>query len=37
VTVPTQRLGARRQAEIGKWVMDTAARISEKIRVGAIQ
>ena len=36
VTAPTQRMGARRQAEISKWVTDTAARISERIRVGGI-
>ena len=36
VTAPTQRMGVRRQAEIRKWVTDTAARISARIRVGGI-
>jgi IclR family KDG regulon transcriptional repressor len=36
VTAPTQRMGARRQAEIRQWVTDTAARISERIRAGGI-
>jgi DNA-binding IclR family transcriptional regulator len=36
VTAPTQRLGARRQAEIRQWVTDTAARIGERIRTGGI-
>jgi IclR family KDG regulon transcriptional repressor len=36
VTSPTQRMSARRQAEIRQWVTDTAARISERIRVGGI-
>jgi hypothetical protein len=29
-------MGERRQAEIRKWVTDTAARISERIRVRGI-
>jgi DNA-binding IclR family transcriptional regulator len=37
VTAPTQRMGARRQAEIRKWVTDAAARISERIRSGGFQ
>ena len=36
VTAPTQRMGARRQAEIRQWVTDTAARISERIRADGI-
>jgi DNA-binding IclR family transcriptional regulator len=36
VTAPTQRMGARRQAEIRQWVTDTAARISERIRASGI-
>jgi len=36
VTAPTQRVAGRRQAEISKWVTDTAARISEKLRAGGI-
>lgn len=36
VTAPSQRLGARRQAELSKWVMDTAARISERMRAAGI-
>jgi DNA-binding IclR family transcriptional regulator len=35
VTAPTQRIGGRRQAEIRKWVTDSAARISARIRVCA--
>jgi IclR family KDG regulon transcriptional repressor len=35
VTAPTQRIGGRRQAEIRKWVTDSAARISARIRAGA--
>jgi len=37
VTAPTQRMGARRQAQIRKWVTDAAARISERIRAGGFQ
>jgi DNA-binding IclR family transcriptional regulator len=36
LTVPAQRMGARRQAELKDWVMDTAARISDRIRAGGI-
>ena len=36
ITAPTQRVAGRRQAEIRKWVTDTAARISEKLRVGGV-
>lgn len=36
VTAPSQRMGVRRQAEIRQWVIDTAARISERIRAGGI-
>jgi DNA-binding IclR family transcriptional regulator len=36
VTAPTQRMGASRRTEIRKWVTDTAARISARIRVGGI-
>jgi DNA-binding IclR family transcriptional regulator len=36
VTAPSQRMSARRQAELRKWVMDTAARISERMRTGGI-
>jgi DNA-binding IclR family transcriptional regulator len=36
VTVPAQRMGARRQAELKNWVMDTAGRISARIRAGGI-
>ncbi len=36
VTVPAQRMGARRQAELKDWVMDTASRISARIRAGGI-
>jgi IclR family KDG regulon transcriptional repressor len=34
VTAPTQRIAGRRQAEIRKWVTDSAARISARIRAG---
>jgi DNA-binding IclR family transcriptional regulator len=37
LTVPAQRMGARRQAELKDWVTDTAARISERIRAGGIE
>ena len=36
LTVPAQRMGARRQAELKDWVTDTAARISERVRAGGI-
>jgi DNA-binding IclR family transcriptional regulator len=36
LTVPAQRMGARRQAELKNWVTDTAARISDRIRAGGI-
>jgi DNA-binding IclR family transcriptional regulator len=36
VTAPTQRMGARRQAEIRHWVTETAVRISDRIRAGGI-
>ena len=36
LTVPAQRMGARRQAELKEWVTDTAARISDRIRAGGI-
>jgi DNA-binding IclR family transcriptional regulator len=36
VTVPAQRMGARRQAELKNWVMDTSERISARIRAGGI-
>lgn len=36
VTAPAQRMGARRQAELRKEVKYTAARISERIRLGGI-
>jgi IclR family acetate operon transcriptional repressor len=32
VTVPAQRMGPRRQAQLKSWVMDAAARISAGIR-----
>jgi DNA-binding IclR family transcriptional regulator len=36
LTVPAQRMGARRQAELKDWVTDTAARISDRIVAGGI-
>jgi len=36
LTVPAQRMGARRQAELKDLVTDTAARISDRIRAGGI-
>jgi DNA-binding IclR family transcriptional regulator len=36
VTVPAQRMGARRQAVLREWVLDTTGRISERIRAGGI-
>ena len=36
LTVPAQRMGARRQAELKDWVTDTAARISDRTRAGGI-
>ena len=36
VTVPAQRMGARRQAELKNWVMDTCGRISAWMRAGGI-
>jgi DNA-binding IclR family transcriptional regulator len=37
LTVPAQRMGARRQAELKDLVTDTAARISDRIRAGGIE